>query len=185
MASQDPADNKAHFWILTTNLAADVLFASAFPVLTAMYAVRGLKEETLQTANPFEAKLAKFLNVDAETLNEYYAPLVTLGFPFLASTTNGVGILGTLWANWCGLTSTPSDLQLLARLQSCERVSKGYSWLVATLSFATLGIWTYRRQQRRSKQTKNEKFIVGAPEISLGVLALIFYPLVSTPIYLN
>ncbi|KAG5370051.1 hypothetical protein CJU90_1375 [Yarrowia sp. C11] len=183
-APHDPPQQATDFWLLSGNLAANALYCAAFPLLTGLYAARGLSEEPLKPAK-WETKLLKFFNTDVEKLNECYSPLVALGFPYFAVYSNSMGILSILWSNWVGLIQIGDDQHMLSLLQGAEQTTKGFSWLAGLLSLGTLGIWTYRRQQRRSEQApgKSRLWLIGAPEVSLAFVSLIFYPLVSTPIY--
>lgn len=181
--SNEPPKQATDFVLLTGNLAANVLYCTAFPLLTALYAARGLTDEPVEPTS-FEKKIIKFFNTDAEKLNECYSPLVALGFPFFAASANGMGILSILWANWVGIIQPPNDQEMLSMLQSCERVTKGLSIVAGILGFIALGTWTSRRQQRRSKKGGKKMWAIGCPEVSLAFLSLVYYPLVSTPIYL-
>lgn len=169
-------------WQLTGNVAINTLFSAAFPVFTAIYAIRGLKQGAIETASKSEARLAKKLDIDAETLYENYSPLILIGYPIFAVNLQPLGTLALLWSRTTGLIDHLSDQQLENALSTWSKFSQVYTWATGGICVATLGIWSRRRQQRRSKQVTKKMPLLGAPEISLLLFSAIFLPVVSQPI---
>lgn len=169
-------------WQLTGNVAVNTLFSTAFPVFTAIYALRGLKEGPIVSASKTEARLAKTLDIDAETLYENYSPLILIGYPIFAVNLQPLGTLALLWGRTTGLIDHLTDLQLESALSGWSRFSQIYTWVTGGICLAALGIWSRRRQQRRGKQTTKKMLLLGAPEISLVLFSAIFLPIVSQPI---
>ncbi|KAG5357206.1 hypothetical protein CJU90_6031 [Yarrowia sp. C11] len=167
-------------WQLTGSVAVNTLFSTAFPVFTAIYAVRGLKDGPIEPASDSEARLAKKLDIDAETLYENYSPLILIGFPIFAVNIQPLGTLALLWGRTAGLIDHLNDDQLESALSGWAKFSQVYTWLTGGVCVAALGIWSWRRQQRRKKESKMT-LIVGAPEVSLVLFAATFLPVITQP----
>ncbi|KAG5366128.1 hypothetical protein CJU89_0540 [Yarrowia sp. B02] len=168
-------------WQLTGNVAVNTLFSTAFPIFTAIYAIRGLKEGPIEAASKTEARLAKKLDIDAETLNENFAPLILVGYPIFAVNIQPLGTLALLWGRTTGLINHLDDNQLEKALSGWTKFAQAYTWVTGGICLAALGIWSRRRQKKRSKQVK-KTLLLGAPEISLLLFSAIFLPVVTQPI---
>lgn len=181
MRSDIPLD-----WQLGGNVAINGLFSAAFPLMTAIYAVRGLRKGSTACSSKLESRLAKDLDIDAETLYENYSPLILLGYPIFSINIEPLGTLALLFGRSTGLIGQLTDDQLTSALKWWNTFSTGLTWITGGICVSALGIWSYRRQQRRQRGSASAAsarlWPMGAPEVSLALFAVMFLPIVSRPV---
>lgn len=168
-------------WQLTGNVAINTLFSTAFPLFTALYAIRGLKDTPLKPTKAEQQVSAK-LGIDTETLYENYSPLLLIGYPIFAVNLQPLGTLALLWGRTAGLVKHLDDVQLENALLGWSKFAQGFTWVTGGICVSALSVWSRRRQKRRQKEVTKKMALFGAPEISLVLFSAIFLPIVTAPI---
>lgn len=142
--------------VFTAGLAKDVLYLTAFPLLTALYGYRGLDPAT---PSKDESKVARWVNLDPDTLNQWYSLLVPLGFVLTKQAALELGLS-------CMVVVGEKNLNIsrvYSLFEVCGDVGQFFTWASAVLGFGSLGIWCYQRY------LNNTGWRIGAPEIALAL----------------
>lgn len=163
-----------HSVFFSAELAKQTLFMAAFPLLTTLYGYRGLNGPI--TPSKTESKLAKLLKISPETLNEAYSLLVPFGYLVTKNACNLFGVVAMFWAGHVGLQD-PRPEDIASFMSKTGVVADSMSWISGLAGLAALGIWTRRRQQRRTK----DMWTVGVPEVALAAFVPVFYISTAVP----
>lgn len=162
---------------ISAELIRHSLTLAAFPLLTGLYGYRGYKGGPLEPSK-LEKKAMDCFDVDIESLNEWYSPLVPISWLVTKFTANSLGLVAFAWRDTMDLL--PEDMPATLRfLDLTGLIGDAVSWTSGFIGFGALGIWIYRRQERRRKDKSLR--MIGPPEISLVLHTVAFAAYVWIP----